>query len=44
MKNRWQRSLDAAEAAIATPMPWARGQRRSAMISRRRARLASLDA
>lgn len=35
MKNRWQKSLEAAVAAYDTPMPWARGNLREAMIARR---------
>ena len=35
MKNRWQKSLEAAVAAYDTPMPWARGSLREAMIARR---------
>ncbi|EBA12588.1 hypothetical protein [Roseobacter sp. CCS2] len=35
MKSRWQKSLEAAVAAYDTPMPWARGDIRKAMISRR---------
>lgn len=36
MKDRWQKSLEAAVAAYDTPMPWARGGIREAMIARRR--------
>jgi len=36
MKDRWQKSLEAAVAAYDTPMPWERGAQRAAMISRRR--------
>lgn len=36
MKSRWQKSLEAAVAAYDTPMPWARGEMRNAMIARRR--------
>lgn len=35
MKSRWQKSLEAAVAAYDTPMPWARGDIRKAMIARR---------
>ncbi|MCK0095631.1 hypothetical protein MWU60_08615 [Yoonia sp. F2084L] len=35
MKSRWQKSLEAAVAAYDTPMPWARGDVRNAMIARR---------
>jgi len=35
MKNRWQKSLDAAVAAYDTPMPWARVSKRKEMITRR---------
>lgn len=35
MKDRWQKSLEAAVAAYDTPMPWARGDLRNAMIVRR---------
>lgn len=35
MKSRWQKSLEAAVAAYDTPMPWARGDVRNAMITRR---------
>ena len=35
MKSRWQKSLEAAVAAYDTPMPWARGDMRKAMIARR---------
>ncbi|MDP5085743.1 MAG: hypothetical protein NWQ23_10010 [Yoonia sp.] len=35
MKSRWQKSLEAAVAAYDTPMPWARGEVRKAMIARR---------
>jgi len=35
MKSRWQKSLEAAVAAYDTPMPWARGDMRNAMIARR---------
>lgn len=35
MKTRWQKSLEAAVAAYDTPMPWARGEMRNAMIARR---------
>ena len=35
MKSRWQKSLEAAVAAYDTPMPWARGDVRQAMITRR---------
>jgi len=35
MKSRWQKSLEAAVAAYDTPMPWARGDVRKAMIARR---------
>lgn len=38
MKSRWQKSLDEAVAAYDTPMPWARGATRNAMISRRQER------
>lgn len=37
MKSRWQKSLEAAVAAYDTPMPWARGDIRQAMIARRQA-------
>jgi hypothetical protein len=36
MKDRWQQSLEAAVAAYDTPMPWARGETRKAMFSRRK--------
>jgi hypothetical protein len=36
MKSRWQKSLEAAVAAYDTPMPWARGDIRNAMIVRRK--------
>ena len=36
MKSRWQKSLEAAVEAYDTPMPWARGDIRQAMISRRK--------
>lgn len=35
MKSRWQKSLEAAVDAYDTPMPWARGDVRNAMIARR---------
>ena len=35
MKSRWRKSLEAAVAAYDTPMPWARGSLREAMIARR---------
>ncbi|PJI92500.1 hypothetical protein BC777_1353 [Yoonia maricola] len=35
MKSRWQKSLEAAVAEYDTPMPWARGDIRKAMIARR---------
>ncbi|MEM8536236.1 MAG: hypothetical protein AAGF56_00085 [Pseudomonadota bacterium] len=35
MKSRWQESLEAAVAQYDTPMPWARGDIRKAMIARR---------
>lgn len=35
MKSRWQKSLEAAVATYDTPMPWARGDVRNAMIARR---------
>lgn len=35
MKSRWQKSLEAAVARYDTPMPWARGEVRKAMIERR---------
>ncbi|MEO1638196.1 MAG: hypothetical protein AAFU41_02975 [Pseudomonadota bacterium] len=35
MKSRWQKSLEAAVAQYDTPMPWARGDIRKAMIARR---------
>lgn len=35
MKSRWQKSLEAAVAAYDTPLPWARGDIRKAMIERR---------
>ncbi len=35
MKSRWQKSLEAAVEAYDTPMPWARGDLRKAMIARR---------
>jgi hypothetical protein len=35
MKSRWQKSLEAAVEAYDTPMPWARGEMRKAMITRR---------
>lgn len=38
MKTRWQKSLEAAVAAYDTPMPWARGEMRNAMIARRQAK------
>ncbi|MFO8125347.1 hypothetical protein [Yoonia sp.] len=38
MKSRWQKSLEAAVAAYDTPMPWARGNIRKAMIERREAK------
>lgn len=38
MKSRWQKSLEAAVAAYDTPMPWARGENRKAMITRREAK------
>jgi len=38
MKNRWQKSLEAAVAQYDTPMPWARGDIRKAMIARREER------
>ncbi len=38
MKSRWQNSLEAAAAAYDTPMPWARGETRNAMITRRTAK------
>ena len=38
MKNRWQKSLEAAVAAYDTPLPWARGEMRTAMIARRQAK------
>ncbi len=38
MKSRWQKSLEAAVAEYDTPMPWARGDVRNAMIARRRAK------
>ena len=38
MKSRWQKSLEAAVAAYDTPMPWARGEMRNAMIARRQAK------
>jgi hypothetical protein len=38
MKSRWQKSLEAAVAAYDTPMPWARGETRKAMITRRAAK------
>ncbi len=37
MTDRWQKSLEAAVAAYDTPMPWARGDVRNAMIARRKA-------
>lgn len=37
MKDRWQKSLEAAVAAHDTPMPWARGDARKLMIARRKA-------
>ena len=39
MNNRWQKSLEAAVAAYDTPMTWARGEMRNAMISRREAKV-----
>ncbi len=38
MKTRWQKSLEAAVAAYDTPMPWARGEMRNAMIARRQSK------
>ena len=38
MKSRWQKSLEAAVAAYDTPMPWARGDMRKAMIERRQSK------
>ncbi len=38
MRDRWQKSLEAAVAAYDTPMPWARGDVRNAMIARREAK------
>lgn len=38
MKSRWQKSLEAAVATYDTPLPWARGEIRQAMIARRQAR------
>lgn len=38
MKSRWQKSLEAAVATYDTPMPWARGDIRKAMIARREAK------
>lgn len=38
MKDRWQKSLEAAVAACDTRMPWERGASRSAMIARRKAK------
>ncbi|MFT6073942.1 MAG: hypothetical protein ACJAZ1_000855 [Yoonia sp.] len=38
MKSRWQSSLEAAASRYDTPMPWARGLTREAMISRREER------
>ena len=38
MKSRWQKSLEAAVEAYDTPMPWARGATRNAMIWRRKER------
>jgi hypothetical protein len=35
MKSRWQKSLEAAVSRYDTPMPWARGMTREAMILRR---------
>jgi hypothetical protein len=35
MKSRWQKSLEATVATYDTPMPWARGSLREAMIARR---------
>ncbi len=43
MKSRWQKSLEAAVAAYDTPMPWARGDMRNAMIARRRAKAEEQD-
>jgi hypothetical protein len=40
MKDRWQKSLEAAVAAYDTPMPWQRGDIRQAMIMRRHAQAA----
>jgi len=42
MKSRWQKSLEAAVAAYDTPMPWARGEMRNAMIARRRGEVAEI--
>jgi len=42
MKNRWQKSLDAAVAAYDTPMPWARGEMRKEMIARRATKAATI--
>ena len=42
MKNRWQKSLDAAVAAYDKPMPWARGEMRKAMMERRAERAGSV--
>ena len=38
MKSRWQKSLEAAATRSTTPMPWARGSTRKAMILRREER------
>ena len=38
MKSRWQKSLEAAVAAYDTQMPWARGETRKGMITRRTAK------
>ena len=39
MKSRWQKSLETAVAQYDTPLPWARGDIRKAMIARREERL-----
>ncbi|MFT6121466.1 MAG: hypothetical protein ACJAXK_003430 [Yoonia sp.] len=38
MKSRWQKSLEATVSRYDTPMPWARGVTREALISRREER------
>lgn len=43
MKDRWQKSLEAAVEAYDTPMPWKRGEAREEMIARRKRKMEELS-